>query len=86
MLDVEAALAWARAEVGDIPRDAAEDIIAHASTKYVKLERIHEIEKDTEHEIMAVVEALAEVSAKGGPYVHFGATSPTFWTRRWPCR
>ena len=55
--------------------NAAEDIIAHASTKYVKLERIHEIEKDTEHEIMAVVEALAEASAKGGAYVHFGATS-----------
>jgi len=75
MLDVEAALAWARAEVGDIPRDAADDIIAHASTKYVKLERVHEIEKDTEHEIMALVEALAEESAKGGSYVHFGATS-----------
>jgi adenylosuccinate lyase len=75
MLDVEAALAWARGEVGDIPRDAAEDIVSHASTKYVTLERIHEIEKNTEHEVMAVVEALAEVSPKGGPYVHFGATS-----------
>ena len=35
MLDVEAALAWARAQVGDIPRDAAEEIERHASTKYV---------------------------------------------------
>jgi len=75
MLDVEAALAWARAQVGDIPQNAAEDIVNHASTKYVRLERIHEIEKDTEHETMAVVEALAEVSGKGGGYVHFGATS-----------
>jgi adenylosuccinate lyase len=75
MLDVEAALAWARAQVGDVPREAAEEIERHASTKYVKLERIHEIEKVTEHETMAVVEALAEVSGKGAAYVHFGATS-----------
>jgi adenylosuccinate lyase len=75
MLDVEAALAWARAQVGDIPKDAAEEIERHASTKLVTLERIREIEKVTEHETMALVEALAEVSGKGGAYVHFGATS-----------
>ncbi len=75
MLDVEAALARARAEVGDIPRSAAEEIERYASTKYVKLERIREIEKVTDHETMALVEALAEASGKGGAYVHFGATS-----------
>lgn len=75
MLDVEAALAWARGQVGDISREASEDIVKHASMKYVQLQRIHEIEKVTEHETMAVVEALAEVSEKGAAYVHFGATS-----------
>jgi adenylosuccinate lyase len=75
MLDVEAALAWARAEVGDIPRAAAEEIQRHASTKDVTLKRIHEIEKVTEHETMALIEALSEVSGKGGAYVHVGATS-----------
>jgi adenylosuccinate lyase len=75
MLDVEAALAWARGQVGDIPRDAAEEIVRHASTKFVKLERVHELEKVSEHETMALVEALAEVSGKGGTYVHLGATS-----------
>ncbi len=75
MLDVEAALAWARGQVGDIPREAAEEIVRHASTKYVKLERVHEIEKVAEHETMALVEALAEISGKGGTYVHLGATS-----------
>lgn len=75
MLDVEAALAWARAEVGDIPRDAAEEVIRHSSTEYVKLDRIHEIEKTTDHEVMALVEALSEVSGKGGAFVHLGATS-----------
>ena len=75
MLDVEAALAWARAEVGDIPRDAAEEISQHASMKDVRLERIREIERTTDHEVMALVDALAEVSGKGGTYVHLGATS-----------
>jgi len=75
MLDVEAALAWARAQVGDMPREAAEEIERHASTKIVTVQRIHEIEKVTDHEIMALVDALAEVSGKSGAYVHLGATS-----------
>ena len=75
MLDVEAALAWARAEVGDIPKEAAEEIMQHSTLQYVKLERIREIEKTTDHEVMALVDALAEVSGKGGMYVHLGATS-----------
>jgi len=75
MLDVEAALVWARAQVGDMPREAAEEIERHASTKIVTVLRIHEIEKVTDHEIMALVDALAEVSGKSGAYVHLGATS-----------
>jgi adenylosuccinate lyase len=75
MLDVEAALAWARAQVGDIPSETAEEIGRHASTKIVSVQRIHEIEKTVDHEVMALVEALAEVSGKGGAYVHLGATS-----------
>jgi adenylosuccinate lyase len=75
MLDVEAALAWARGRVGDIPREAAEEIERHATTKHVKLDRIHEIENVVEHETMALVEALSEVSGKSGAYVHLGATS-----------
>ena len=75
MLDVEAALAWARAEVHDIPREVAQEIEYHASTKYVSIERVREVEKVVEHEIMAVVEVLSEASGKSGAYVHFGATS-----------
>ena len=75
MLDVEAALARARAQVGDIPREAAEEIGRQANTKSVSLLRVHEIEKVTDHEVMALVEALSEVSGKSGSYVHLGATS-----------
>ncbi len=75
MLDVEAALAWAKGQLGEIPKEAAEEIERHATMKHVKLERVREIEKVVDHETMALVEALSEVSGKGGAYVHLGATS-----------
>lgn len=75
LLDVEAALAWARAEVGDIPRKDAEKIAAMASTKYVKLSRIKEIEREIRHDVASLVRALAEVCGPSGGYVHLGATS-----------
>jgi len=75
MLDVEAALAWARSQVGDITKEAAKEIERHSSTKTVTIQRIHEIEKVVDHETAALVEALAEASGKSGAYVHLGATS-----------
>jgi len=75
MLDVETALAWAHAEVGDILREDAEKIAAMASTKYVKLSRIKEIEREIKHDIASLVRALAEACGPSGAYVHLGATS-----------
>ncbi|RLF11404.1 MAG: adenylosuccinate lyase [Thermoprotei archaeon] len=74
-LDVEAALAKAQAELGIIPREAAEAIASKASVKYVKLERVKEIEARIKHDLMAVVEALEEACGPLGRFVHFGATS-----------
>jgi adenylosuccinate lyase len=75
MLDVEAALAWAHAEVGDIPQEDAEKIAAVASLKYVKLSRVKEIEREIRHDVASLVRALAEASGSSGAYVHLGATS-----------
>jgi len=75
MLDVEAALAWAQSEVGEIPREAAEKIMGMASTKYVKISRVREIEREIKHDVMALVKALAEVCGPSGAYVHLGITS-----------
>ena len=75
LLDVEAALALAQAEVGDIPRKDAEKIAAMASTKYVKVARVKAIEKEIKHDIASLVRALAEVCGSSGAYVHLGATS-----------
>jgi len=75
LLDVEAALAGALAEVGICPRKDAETIVKKASTRYVKLKRVEKIEKATKHDIMAMVNALAEVCGEAGSYIHYGATS-----------
>jgi adenylosuccinate lyase len=75
LLDVEAALALAHAEVGNIPRADAEKIAAMASTKYVKVERVKAIEKEIKHDIASLVRALSEVCGSSGAYVHLGATS-----------
>jgi adenylosuccinate lyase len=75
ILDVEAALAWAHAEVGNIPRRDAEKIAAMASVEHVKLSRMKEIERETRHDVVALVKALAEACGKSGTYVHLGATS-----------
>jgi adenylosuccinate lyase len=75
MLDVEAALALAHAEVGNIPKADAEKIAAMASLKHVKLSRIKEIEREIKHDVAALVRALSEVCGPSGAYVHLGATS-----------
>ncbi|MPW39636.1 adenylosuccinate lyase [Thermococcus sp. 101 C5] len=75
LLDVEAALARAHAKVGNIPEESARAISEKANTKWVKIERVKEIEAEIHHDIMAVVKALSEVCGEHGKYVHLGATS-----------
>jgi len=75
MLDVEAALAKALANVGLIPKADASKIVRSASIKRVGITQIYKLEREVQHETMALVLALAHVSGKAGRYVHFGATS-----------
>jgi adenylosuccinate lyase len=75
LLDVEAALALAHAEVGNIPKRDAEKIAAKASIKYVKVERVKAIEQEIKHDIASLVRALSELCGPSGAYVHLGATS-----------
>src|SRR5665648_234295 len=75
LLDVEAALALAHAEVGNIPKVDAEKIAEMACTKYVKVDRVKVIEKEIKHDIASLVRALSEQCGPSGAYVHLGATS-----------
>lgn len=74
IMQVEAALAKAEADIGLIPMEAA-DMIEKSITA-VKLERVNEIEDEIHHDMMAVVLAISEQCAgDAGKWVHFGATS-----------
>ncbi|MEM2940455.1 MAG: adenylosuccinate lyase [Thermoproteota archaeon] len=75
MLNVEAALAEALAEVGEIPHEAASAIRSKAVSNIVTVEKIKEREKVTRHDIAAMVEVLAEECGEHGEYVHWGITS-----------
>jgi len=76
LLDVEAALVRAHAKVGNIPKKAAEEVSKKAFTKFVTVDRVSIIEKETKHDVMAVTRALAEVCSKDtAKYIHLGATS-----------
>jgi len=75
LLDVEAALARAHAQLGNIPEESAKIISERANTKWVRVERVQEIEEEIHHDIMAVVKALSEVCGEHGKYIHLGATS-----------
>jgi len=76
LLEVEAALARAQAKVGRIPREAAEDIVRHATVRDVTVERVTALEAETRHDLMAVVLALTEATkGAAGGFVHLGATS-----------
>ena len=76
ILDVEAAAAFAQSEVGNIPKDAAQEIMMKANTRNVRIERCKEIDKQINQDLMAVVKALSEVcSPSGARWVHFGLTS-----------
>jgi adenylosuccinate lyase len=75
MLDVEAALAWAHAEVGSIPKKDAQRIFEAANTDQAKLTRVREIEAQIKHDVTSIVRALSEAAGSSGAYVHLGATS-----------
>lgn len=75
LLDVEAALALAHANVGNIKRDHADIIRKTASTRYVTLARVQEVDAKINHEVTALIRVLSEQCGESGKYVHVGATS-----------
>lgn len=67
------ALAEAQAEFGLVTSEQVADLRAHAND--VDIERAHEIEAETRHDLMAEVKAFAEQCPVGGGIIHLGATS-----------
>jgi adenylosuccinate lyase len=71
-LEVEIAVCEVHAEMGTIPRDAVEQIKARAK---FSVERINEIEKITNHDVIAFTTNLAENIGDAARFVHYGLTS-----------
>ena len=71
-LEVEIAVCEVHAENGTIPREALEEIKARAK---FSVERINEIEKTTNHDVIAFTTNLAESIGEASRFVHYGLTS-----------
>ena len=72
MLDIEIAACEAMAKLGQIPADAVPVIKEKAK---FSVERIREIEKETRHDILAFLQAVAENVGDPAKYIHMGLTS-----------
>jgi adenylosuccinate lyase len=71
-LEVEIAVCEVHAEMGTIPRDALAEIKRRAQ---FSVERINEIEKTTNHDVIAFTTNLAEAIGEASRFVHYGLTS-----------
>ena len=76
-LAVELAASEALAETGEVPADAARALRQHAT---FQVARIHEIEREVKHDVIAFTTAVAESMAAAGQadasrWLHYGLTS-----------
>jgi hypothetical protein len=76
-LRIELAVCRARASLGEIPAEEAEELAQKAD---FTTQRVKEIEKETNHDVIAFVTAVSETVAETGAadvarHFHFGLTS-----------
>ncbi len=76
-LEVELAASEALAELGMVPAEAAALLRAHAG---FEVQRIHDIEREVKHDVIAFTTAVAESMARAGHaeasrWLHYGLTS-----------
>jgi adenylosuccinate lyase len=69
---VEILSSEAQSKLGLVPEEAAKDIREKAK---FSVDRIHEIEAETHHDIAAFVSNLSENVGESGKYIHLGLTS-----------
>src|SRR4051795_4476498 len=72
-LDVELAALEAWAELGAVPAGAVAEIRERAEPP--SAERVAELERETQHDLAAFVDAVAEQVGPAGRWIHHGLTS-----------
>ena len=73
--EIEAHAAAAMAELGTIPREAAEAIWAKGSAATFDPDRIDEIERTTKHDVIAFLTHVSEIVGPEARFLHQGMTS-----------
>ncbi|WP_100371651.1 adenylosuccinate lyase [Bacillus sp. FJAT-45037] len=71
-LEVEIVACEAWAELGDIPK---EDVVKIRENAGFDVDRIHEIEAQTRHDVVAFTRAVSETLGEERKWVHYGLTS-----------
>ena len=82
-LDVELAACAAWAEIGVIPR---EDVALLRARAAFDVSRIHAIEKETRHDVVAFTRALSETLGPEKKWIHYGLTSSDVVDTAWSVR
>ena len=82
-LDVELAACDAWSRLGVIPRDDVERLYANAG---FDIDRIHEIEESTRHDVVAFTRAVSETLGDERKWVHYGLTSSDVVDTAWSVR
>ncbi len=73
MRTVWCALATAQGKAGIFSKDELADVLAHCDK--IDVARSLEIEKETDHDVVAEIRCFSEQCRKGGKKIHLGATS-----------
>ncbi|MDD5622774.1 MAG: adenylosuccinate lyase [Actinomycetota bacterium] len=71
-LDIEKAVALAQANLGIIPKKAADDIIKKSK---FEISKINEIEEKTNHDVIAFLTNVSSYIGESSRYLHYGLTS-----------
>ncbi|MBO6574287.1 MAG: adenylosuccinate lyase [Rhodothermales bacterium] len=82
-LEVELAACWAWSQLGVIPAEDVEKLYAKAS---FNVERIHEIEETTRHDVVAFTRSVSESLGPERKWVHYGLTSSDVVDTAWSVR
>jgi len=75
MFEIEAHAADAMAELGVIPKSAADTIWAKGRDAEFDVERIDEIERETKHDVIAFLTHVTEIVGPEARFLHQGMTS-----------
>lgn len=71
-LEVELAACWAWSKLGKIPAEDVDKLYENAS---FEVDRIHEIEQQTRHDVVAFTRSVSESLGDEKKWVHYGLTS-----------